>query len=413
MDPNTIDRSGLPLDQGNPAKIREWSQIRAQQIVDKMSTEKRDMTPAEKLEFESCLATIRKFNGKPAGDRGDTVRAKAGDDFAVIQPGESVRSWAETHDKRTDFDDPAQRDATLGDAAVGLIRGERRAQQMGDDSKGGFMLTESISSSFIDRLRNRLVVSRAGSPTIAFEVPGADSLSFANLESDATAYWRPETVEITESTLTFGKITARPKVVSAFCRISEELALHARNAPEIINRSLSEALALEIDRAALLGVGAAGEPTGVINWPGIQSTTGDDSTTADSLIDWANAIAVQNGPKMDQLSMLTTPTHLNRIRKQKDGAGLYLAPNMPEEFRRMRKFATNQLRDDRPSTSNRSEILFGNFGELALITRLRIRIDVGHIDTDFQKLQFSVRAWAMVDTAVFQPKVFHHVDNLL
>jgi HK97 family phage major capsid protein len=56
--------------------------------------------------------------------------------------------------------------------------------------------------------------------------------------------------------------------------VSRELIEHARNVAELITHSLTEATALEVDRAALLGDGTNNSPVGLANIAGVRSTAG-------------------------------------------------------------------------------------------------------------------------------------------
>ena len=208
-----------------------------------------------------------------------------------------------------------------------------------------------------------------------------------------------------------GRIDARPRVVAAITEISEELAMRGKNSARLITDALTNALALEIDRAGFLGLGAASEPTGVINWPGITATNNSGTALApDNLIDWGSEASLVNGPDLPEMTMISTPAMAKAIRKFKEATtNAYLQPQV--DVARMRKLYTNQLRSTLGGGSG-SEFIFGDFSQMALVSSLDIKVETGHAGDSFKKLTFYVRAWAMVDSVVFRPAFFHHVSDV-
>lgn len=348
--------------------------------------------------------------------QGDVIHEPTDDDTAIkleqhsqlryFKAGESIRAT------RPRPDDPSLNRATAGEAIVSLIRGERRAASMASDVSGGYFLNDHIATGFIDQTRNMSALNAAGVGTITFEKPEAETMSFVTLDSDPVPVWRPETTEISESGPTFGKITARPRVVAALCKISEELAMSSPNASQAIDTALSRAMALEIDRACLLGEGT-NEPVGLVNWDGITSTDfGGISPGADAYLNWAATIEEANGPLMPELSMILPPALYSDLRKLKDGEGAYLLNNMPEDFKRMRKVRSNQLRTNRGSGSDAAEAVVLSPRDVSLVMRSRVKIEIGRTSDDFSKLLLSIRAWCMVDVVCFKPAFVHWIDDI-
>lgn len=368
------------------------------------------------------LEALERSGGAP-GSIGDPSAAdeatgrgrkfKRGADFEIFQPGEPCAAWADTRewDRRgKSYDEYNGGLHSVGEYVVARMKGDQRAVQMGIDTDGGFLFSESISSRFVDKVRAKSVLGRLA-PVITFPNENVSNLVFIEQTADASAYWRPETTAITASQPTFGTINSDPLVVAALCEISEEAILRSRNGAEIVTNALTSALALEIDRAGLRGVGAAGEPTGVTNWPGIHSTDKSGAALApDDLLDWGNTIEVANGPELRDQTMVSTPTAAGWIRKLKDLEDRYLS--MPDDWTRMKKLYSNQLRSNLGSGTDGTEFLYGDFSQMAMVSGLQVRVEIGAVGDSFQRLTKFVRAWAMVDFVVFRPAFFHHVYDV-
>ena len=84
--------------------------------------------------------------------------------------------------------------------------------------------------------------------------------------------WRPENTALTESEPTFDAKIFHSKTCGTYVKMSLELAQDSSNAEEVLKRQLVDVLALEIDRVALSGLGAAQEPMGISEDPDVLTT---------------------------------------------------------------------------------------------------------------------------------------------
>ena len=180
----------------------------------------------------------------------------------------------------------------LGDRR-GLSDLERRALAEGTDSAGGFTVPEIVGAQFIDRVRNAMVVMRAGAQTVPMT---SDTLHLARLAQPGATpapAWKVENAPITESALVLERVTFTARTLPMLIKLTVELSEDSTNIDTIIEREMSQAMALELDRAALLGVA----------WPrsqGHQESVGHQHgplgtpTNWDFLIDAAGAIWADN-----------------------------------------------------------------------------------------------------------------------
>lgn len=134
---------------------------------------------------------------------------------------------------------------------------------------GNLVATNLLASSFIDLLRNRMVVQRAGARVLS-GLTG--DLAIPKQTGGATAYWVAEGVDVTESQQTIGQVALTPKTVGALTEYTRKLLLQSSvDIEAFVRADLAAVTALALDLAALEGSGAGAEPTGVRNVSGIGS----------------------------------------------------------------------------------------------------------------------------------------------
>jgi len=146
-----------------------------------------------------------------------------------------------------------RRDLTVGTATAG----------------GNLVATDLLAGSFIDLLRNRSVVTRAGA-TVMNGLVG--NVAIPKQTGAATAYWVAESGAPTESQQTIGQVTMSPKTLGAFTDFSRRLILQSSlDVEAMVRRDLAAVLALAIDTAALYGTAADNQPRGLKNQSGINT----------------------------------------------------------------------------------------------------------------------------------------------
>ncbi len=115
----------------------------------------------------------------------------------------------------------------------------------------------------IELLRNTAVILRLGTRVLS----GMTSpIAFPTQTSDVTTQWIGENppAGVTASTLGTGVKTISPKTLMATSKISRQLIQQAvYGAEQLVRESFVAAHALAYDKAAIHGIGANGEPTGV------------------------------------------------------------------------------------------------------------------------------------------------------
>ena len=167
---------------------------------------------------------------------------------------------------------------------------------VGTGSAGGNLVaTELLGSSFIDMLRNVMVLDKLGVPWFR-ELNG--NVAIPSQTGGATTYWVAENGAVTESQQTFGQVTLTPKTIGAFTDYARRLLLQSSIDVEMFVRmDLALQIANGLQDAAFNGSGSSNQPTGLLNTSGIGSVAGGTNGLAPTythMVDLETAVSVAN-----------------------------------------------------------------------------------------------------------------------
>ena len=184
----------------------------------------------------------------------------------------------------------------LGRASRGItIPNEvfRRDMQTSPDTAGGNLVAQELSSDFISLLKNASVLAQTGS-TILTGLSG--NISIPRQGSQQTSYWVGEGSNVTESDMTIEQVNMTPRTIGAMTDISRKLLIQSSlDVESLVRTSLASSVALEIDRAALYGLGSSSEPLGLHNVTGIATeNVGNNDPSFGDVVNMESDISVAN-----------------------------------------------------------------------------------------------------------------------
>lgn len=247
-------------------------------------------------------------------------------------------------------------------------------------SAGGFLIPEPLSNRVIDLARNRSYVVAAGAGTVPMT---SSTLDIARLLSDPTVSWYPENGTIAETDVTFGRASFKANRMACIVRISNDLLEDAANVQTIVENAIASAIALELDRTAIVGTGA-GQPLGIVNGTNINTVT-SVGTLAD-YDDFIDAVFACKTYNYNPSAALYSPATGKKLAKLVTGLASDLTKLVPpKDFADLSKFVTNQVGD--------TVAIVGDFSQYLIGLRSQIRIEVSReADTAFMKDQSLIRA---------------------
>jgi HK97 family phage major capsid protein len=236
---------------------------------------------------------------------------------------------------------------------------------------GNLVATDLLSGSFIDLLRNAMVISALGTRMMTGL---SGNVAIPKMTGSATAYWVAENGAPTEAQQTIGQVTMTPKTVGAFTDISRRLMLQSSLSVEaMVQQDLATVLGLAIQQAAINGTGASNQPSGIMTLvtPGVIGGTNGLSPT------WANIVALETGVALanadvGSMAYLTNAKVRGKLKGTEKfsagtGAPVFADGNTP--LNGYQAAITNAVPSNLvkgSSGANCSAIIFGNFADLMI-----------------------------------------------
>jgi HK97 family phage major capsid protein len=310
----------------------------ADQILERASTEGRDLAPDELAEHQRQVvaereagdAILAEHERELAEVRAAVTRRPAAElaDAAVLTREQSLYDWLQA---RGAFD-PAEQRLSLHRYLRGMATGHwdgadhERALAEGTIGAGGTLVPSPLSARVIDLARNATRVFQAGAITVPMT---AQTLALARLTSEGTPAWKSENAAITAADLVFDRVTFTARTLVRTVLLSVELFEDADPSSEdVIARSFAGQMAVELDRVALLGTGTAPEPRGVLNQSGITTTShganGANITNYDWWLDAKGAVLAANFEPNAHIQAPRSSTSLSKLKEATTNA--YMAP---------------------------------------------------------------------------------------
>jgi HK97 family phage major capsid protein len=360
-----------------------------------------EMEAGFKAHGERIRAADRSAVGRPGSERDEPelyVRGVDGSRIRLLRPTESLGSLHGT---------PV---AGAGDVihAIGTgkwtVEAQKAALDGGQVTGGGYLLSPAVSATIVDLARGRSAVVNSGAMTI--EMP-AGELKVAQLVGDPAVQWRAPNQAITPSDPTFGGVMLRARTLAVLSKVPIELVEDAANLARFIEHVFAQAIAAEIDRVALVGVGAAEEPQGIENTIGVGTSTSVGTLAYDDLVD---AQATVRAANVEPSAAILNPRDIAVLGKLKGTSNdHYLEP--PSALSSLTLRHTTNVPKNRGGGGAESLAFVGDFSNLWLGIRTALVVEASREAADssgsaFANLQLWVRAYLRMDVAVVRPSAF-------
>lgn len=312
---------------------------------------------------------------KPTADIGMTDKEVRS--FSIVR---ALHALANPHDQAAqrsaafEFEASAAAAQKLGRQARGLMLpyDVLRASDLvkGTPAKGGNLVaTELLSGSFIDMLRNAMVIDSMGAVTLTGLV---GDIAIPKQTGAATAYWVAEDGAPTQSGQTIGQVLMSPKTVGAFTDISRKLLLQSSIDVEgMVQKDLATVLGLAIQQAGL--VHAADRPKGILGGhvasPTVVGGTNGAAPAWEHIVAMETAVSVANAD-VGTLAYLTNAKVRGKLKttSKVTGQNGFIWENGDTPLNGYRCAVTNALPSNltKGTASNCSAAIFGNWADLVI-----------------------------------------------
>ena len=252
----------------------------------------------------------------------------------------------------------------------------KRVMTTGVPADGGNLVgTDHLAGSFIELLRNRMMVRMLGATVLDGLIGNVD---IPKQTGSATMAWAAEDVAAAESAPTVGQVPLGPKTATVWTDMSRRLLMQSSPSVEqMVRNDLAASIGLGLDLAAINGSGAGSEPTGILQTAGIGAVALGANGAAPT---WADIVALESEVAIDNadignLAYLTNAAARGKLKTTPKEAGqaIYVWGDGNEPgFGMMNGYragASNQV----PSTLTKgtsvgvcSAILYGNWADLII-----------------------------------------------
>ena len=235
---------------------------------------------------------------------------------------------------------------------------------------GNLVATDLLGGSFIDALRNAMVIDRMGTRMLTGLV---GNIAIPRLSGTGTAYWVAENTAPTESDQTIAQVTMSPKTVGAFTDISRRLLLQSSiDVEAMVQNDLATILGQAIQQAAINGSGASNQPSGIltrVTASVIGGTNGAAPTWA-NIVQLESDVAVSNAD-VGTLGYLTNARVRGKLKttSKVSGQNGFVWDDGDTPMNGYRTAVTNAVPSNLvkgTSGSTCSAIVFGNFADLVI-----------------------------------------------
>lgn len=250
---------------------------------------------------------------------------------------------------------------------------QRRDLVVGTPTAGGNLVaTELQMGSFIEMLRNAMVLDKLG-VTMLSDLRG--NIAIPKQTGGATIYWVAENTAPTESQQSVGQVLMSPKTAGGFTDIGRTLMNQTSlDVEAFVMRDLATSLGLGIQLAAIAGTGASNQPSGLLTriTPAVIGGTNGLAPTWDNIIDLETNVANSNAD-IGTMGYLVNAKTRGKLKRTQKFSGTNGDPiwdrGTAEPLNGYRAAATNAVPSNLTKGSSSgvcSAILFGNFQDLMI-----------------------------------------------
>jgi HK97 family phage major capsid protein len=287
---------------------------------------------------------------------------------------------------------------------------------------GNLIGTDHLAPNFIDSLRAATFIYELG----CTRMDGMQgNVSIPRQASVSSLGWIAENTDLPESAPTFDKVTLSPKSVGAWTSMSRLMATQAD--PNIENLILSDfrnCLARELDRTALHGTGLSGQPTGILNTPGIGTVALGVNGAA---LTWNDILALEReilqdnagSSNMGFVTSVKAKSKLKGTLKNGVSGADYIWTDSPTGdgsgmMSGYRAMSSTTVRSDlaKGTGTGLSAIAFGDWSSLLVATWGALSLEVDPY-ADFRKGTIAMRVLLFCDMAVRHPESFAAATDVI
>jgi HK97 family phage major capsid protein len=291
----------------------------------------------------------------------------------------------------------------------------KRELTVGAPGTGSMLVsTNLLTGSFIDLMRNRMMVQRMGARVLSGLV---GDIAIPRQIGGAATFWVGENIAPADTEQLFDQVPLTPKTQAGRTNISRKMLLQSSlDIENFVRLDLAVSQALGIDRAAIDGIGGPFTPLGILNTNGVGAVIGG---AAGALPDWADIVGLwsevaQDNADVGSLGYLTNARLIGTLMTTEKAVGTaqFIVKDFPDSngftsLAGARCGVSNQVPADLDkggAVGICSAIIYGNWADL--IIAMWGSLDIVVDNTSSNDGSVTVKTYQDIDISVRHPDSF-------
>ena len=266
----------------------------------------------------------------------------------------------------------------------------------------GTLIPVGYQAEWIDNMRSFMVLEATGMTTATMN---ARTVASSRIVSDPTVSWRAEGAAVGASDPTMELRNLVAKSLAVRVQATAELAQDSPDFGNQLMMIMGKALALEVDRAGIMGTGSGSTPRGIVNTSGILSVGGVGLPVQYDLMTGMQRLLESNVP-LDRANKnaIMSPRTWNSLESavSADGQPILRYPALQSMAYR----PTTSVPDNLGVGTNESMIVLGDFADMVLGVRMEASIEALRLQSYADNLLLEFIGWTRVDFLVRRPASF-------
>lgn len=286
-----------------------------------------------------------------------------------------------------------------------------QGQNAGTAVDGG-NLVETMSSRYVESLKERLVVAQLGATLLTDLVGNVPVITSQGI----SASWSAEAAEASTQKASYAKATMTPHRNSVNVVVTKDLLRQTSYDVEAdLISKITDAHAALLEKAAINGSGSNNQPKGILNTEGIGSVeigTNGGAITFGKVVDLETAVNSQNANR-GRMGYLTNAKVWGKLKQTQKANGIGMIMELNGTLNGYKADYTNLVPSNLVKGSSQacSALIFGNFQDLYIGQwgGLDIVVDP-YSSKKTGEIEICLNAWN--DVLVAQPKSFAAIKDI-
>lgn len=266
----------------------------------------------------------------------------------------------------------------------------------------GVLLPAAFQGQWVDNLRSFMVLEASGMTTATML---NRTVTTSRVVSDPPVSWRAEGAALVAGDPTFELQNLVAKTLAVRVQATAELAYDSPDFGSQLLQVMGQALAHEVDRVGLVGLGTSNQPRGLINTPGIQAIGAVGSPNHQDLVTGLQRLLETNVPlEVAERNAIMSPRTWGTLSNlvATDGQPIM----RPQALQNMAYRPTNSIPNNIGAGTNESFVLMGDFRDLVLGVRMEASVEALRLQSFAETLSLEFVGWTRLDFMVRRPASF-------